>query len=389
MYTTEQRIERAKVSLMRDPRFAYLAGLFMIGKTEVTTRIPTAQTNGRDVMFNPTFVDSLTDAELRALIYHEYGGHIMMRHLSVYRPLWEQDAKRANKACDYVINQAIVDFDHPEFIKLPEGGLQNDKYRGMDSRQVFDLLKDEPDDDGDGSGGGGDSGESMDSHDWEGASELSEQEEQALSRDIDNAVRQSAAASNLMGQPVDRAIQDWLTPKVDWKQALRDFVTTAASGDDYTTYRKPRRRMLTHDIYMGSPISDRIPSIVLAVDTSLSIDQAQINRFLSEVVEVCEAVKPEQVHLIYWGSRVARHERYEQSELDDIKTSTKPKSGGGTNVNCVTQYMLEVGLEPTCVLVLTDGELYGGWGEWTCPVLWAITGDTVAGVGQTVCIKDM
>lgn len=386
MYTVEQRIERAKVSMIRDPRFAYLAGIFMLGKTEITDEIPTACTNGRDVSFNPAFVESLDDAELRGLIYHEYGGHIMMRHLSVYRPLHEVDPERANKACDYVVNQAIVDYRDPAFIKLPSGGLQNDKYRGMDSRQVFEVLKSEKDKDGNGSGSG--DGESMDHHDWEGAAQLSEQEERVLQKDIDSAVRQSVMASNLIGHAVDRAIADWLTPKVDWRDALRDFMVTSFAGNDYTTYRKPRRRMLTHDIYMGSPMSDKMQSVVLAVDTSLSIGQAEIDRFLSEVVGVCDSVKPERVHLIYWGSRVVGHERYEQGEIEDIRASTKPVSGGGTNVNCVTQYMLENSIEPTCAVVLTDGDLYGGWGQWTCPVLWAVTGDAVADVGQTVCIKE-
>jgi predicted metal-dependent peptidase len=384
MYTIEQRIERAKVSMIRDSRFAYLAGIFMLGKTEITYEIPTACTNGRDVMFNPAFVELLDEAELRGLIYHEYGGHIMMRHLSVYRPLYEVDPKRANKACDYVVNQAIVDYRDPFFIALPAGGLQNDKYRGMDSRQVFELLKQEPDDKGDGDGGG----ETMDHHDWEGAAQLNEQEERVLSKEIDSAVRQSVLASKLIGHKVDRAIEDWLTPKVDWREALRDFMVTSCSGDEYTTYRKPRRRMLTHDVYMGSPMSEKMQSVVLAVDTSMSIGQAEIDRFLSEVVGVCDAVKPDRVHLIYWGSQVVGHERYEQSEIEDIRASTKPVSGGGTNVNCVTQYMLENSIEPTCAVVLTDGELYGGWGQWSCPVLWAVTGDAVADVGQTVCIKE-
>lgn len=384
MYTVEQRIERAKVSMIRDPRFAYLAGIFMMGKTEITDTIPTACTNGRDVMFNPAFVEGLDDAELRGLIYHEYGGHIMMRHLSVYRPLYEVDPKRANMACDYVVNQAIVDYRDPDFITLPAGGLQSDKYRGMDSRQVFELLNHEPDD---GSGSG--NGESMDHHDWDGAGELNEQEEQALQKEIEGAVRQSVLASNLIGHAVDRAIEDWLAPKVDWREALRDFVVTSCTGDDYTTYRKPRRRMLTHDVYMGSPMTDRLQSVVLAVDTSLSIGQAEIDRFLAEVVGVCDAVKPDRVHLIYWGSRVVGHERYEQGEIEDIRASTKPMSGGGTNVNCVTQYMTEMGIEPTCVVVLTDGDLYGGWGQWSCPVLWAVTGDAVADVGQTISIKEL
>jgi len=384
MHTPQQRIERAKVSMIRDPRFAFLAGIFMLGKTEVSEDVPTAQTNGRDVIFNPDFVDNLSDAELRALLYHEYGGHIMMRHLSVYKNLYEQDPKRANMACDYVVNQAINDYGDPKFIKLPAGGLQDDKYRGMDSKQVFDLLDSQnTDDGGDGSGSGG---VPMDSHDWEGASELSERDVRALDKDIDHAIRQSVMASKLMGHPVDRSIEDWLSPQVDWREALRDFVVTACSGSDYTTYRKPRRRMLTHGIYMASPMSDTVQEIVLAIDTSASIGQETIDCFLSEVVGVCDAVKPDKVHLMYWGTQVAQHETYTQDQLATLKDTTRPKGGGGTDVNCVTQYMQEMGVEPTCVVVLTDGYLAGDWGQWSCPVLWAITSQRVADVGTTMHI---
>jgi predicted metal-dependent peptidase len=370
--------------MIRDPRFAFLAGIFMLGKTEVSEDVPTAQTNGRDVIFNPDFVDNLSDAELRALLYHEYGGHIMMRHLSVYKNLYEQDPKRANMACDYVVNQAINDYGDPKFIKLPAGGLQDDKYRGMDSKQVFDLLDSQnTDDGGDGSGSGG---VPMDSHDLEGASELSEQDVRALDKDIDHAIRQSVMASKLMGHPVDRSIEDWLSPQVDWREALRDFVVTACSGSDYTTYRKPRRRMLTHGIYMASPMSDTVQEIVLAIDTSASIGQETIDCFLSEVVGVCDAVKPDKVHLMYWGTQVAQHETYTQDQLATLKDTTRPKGGGGTDVNCVTQYMQEMGVEPTCVVVLTDGYLAGDWGQWSCPVLWAITSQRVADVGTTMHI---
>lgn len=386
MHTPQQRIERAKVSMIRDTRFAYLAGIFMLGKTEVTDEVPTAQTNGRDVLFNPEFVDKLTDAELRGLIYHEYGGHIMMRHMSVYQNLYEQDPKRANMACDYVVNQAIVDYNDNMFIALPAGGLQDNKYRGMDSKQVFDLLS--PQENQCDGGSGSEQGDtSMDHHDWEGAKQLSEQEQRILDRDIEQAVRQSVMASKLMGHAVDRHIEDWLAPQVDWREALRDFIVTACSGSDYTTYRKPRRRMMTHGIYMATPMSDTVHDIVLAVDTSLSIGQHEINKFLAEVVGVCDAVKPERVHLLYWGTQVAQHETYTPDTYASLKESTKPKSGGGTDVNCVVQYMQEMGIEPTCAVVLTDGYLAGDWGQWVCPVLWAITSTRIAEVGTTLRLK--
>lgn len=378
MYTPMQRIEQAKVALFRDARFSYMAGLFMIGKTEVTNEVHTACTNGRDVKFNPEFVQSLDDAELRALVYHEYGGHIMYRHLSVFKFLYEQDGDLANRACDYVVNQIIKDFSDPRFIKLPKGGLQDDRFRGMDSKQVFDILKAE------GGGGISGNGEPLDDHDWEGAKQMGTAEEQALTKELNTVLRQGAMASKLLGHPVDREVLRNLNPEVDWRESLRDFMTTHCAGDDYSTYRKPRRRMMASDIYLPTSMSNSMPSIVVAVDTSGSVDDAQVAKFLAEVAGVCETVHPEVVHLLYWGSRVVGHETYTTDLQDMLRDVTRPICGGGTDVNCVTKYMDENQMNPTCVLVLTDGYLAGSWGQWPCPVMWGITTSRVADVGTTI-----
>jgi len=50
----------------------------------------------------------------------------------------------------------------------------------------------------------------------------------------------------------------------------------------------------------------------------------------------------------------------------------------------VTKYMDENQMNPTCVLVLTDGYLAGSWGQWPCPVMWGITTSRVADVGTTI-----
>lgn len=374
MYTPEQRLEQAKVALFRHPKFAHMAGLFMVGKTSLDDTIPTAQTNGRDVMFSPEFVQSLTDPELRALIYHEYGGHILYQHLTTFKHLYDADPKLANMACDYVINQSIADFNMPEFIKLPAGGLQEDRFRGMDSKQVFDILQAE--------GVSGEDG--FDEHDWEGAQSLSAEDEAALGKEIEMTMRQGVLASKLLGNPVDREANEWLNPQVDWREAMRDFMVSACAGNDYSTYRRPRRRMMASDIYLPTTMSNSVPSVVVAVDTSWSISDRVVSAFLSEVTELCQLVRPETVHLMYWGTQVAGHEVYTEQDVDTLQDSTNPQSGGGTDVNCVVQYMADNNISPTCVVVLTDGYLAGDWGHWECPVLWAVTTDRVAEVGTTI-----
>ena len=347
----------------------------MIGKTEVDSSVPTAQTDGRNVTFNPDFVQSLNDAQLRGLIYHEYGGHIMYRHLSTFRYLYETDPKLANMACDYVVNQSIADFGIPDFIRLPDGGLQDDRFRGMDSKQVFDILRAEGADTTEGG---------FDEHDWDSAQTLAPEEQRALEKEIDSALRQSVLASTLLGHPVDRELMGWLHPQVDWREALRDFMTTWCTGNDYSTYRKPRRRMLASDMYMPTSISPQMQTVVLAVDTSMSISDHEISTFLTEVADICDVVKPEQVHVMYWGTRVAGHEVYDSQSVSTIRESTRPIGGGGTDVNCVVEYIQEHQIAPTCVVVLTDGYLAGDWGTWPCPTMWAITSERVSDVGTTV-----
>jgi hypothetical protein len=34
--------------------------------------------------------------------------------------------------------------------------------------------------------------------------------------------------------------------------------------------------------------------------------------------------------------------------------------------------MEENGIKPQAVITFTDGDIYYGWGEWSCPVLWAV-----------------
>ena len=193
--SAEERLSKAVVAIMGHPRYTALAGILMIGDKTICDDTPTACTNGRDVKFGRDFVDALTDAELRGLILHEEEGHKLYRHLTTWRHLYDIDSELANIACDYVINIKIADDNkYDGFAKLPSGALLDAKYRGMDSAAVFNLLKQDKDDEDDGSEPSapseGGTGIPMDDHDWEGAKELSQEEQDELARDIDEAVRQ-------------------------------------------------------------------------------------------------------------------------------------------------------------------------------------------------------
>ena len=159
--TAEQRLHKAVVAIMAHNKYHSVSPVMMIGKKSVCDKTRTAKTNGRDEVYGRAFVDSLTDPELRFLILHEVY-HKMYRHLVTWRHLHKINARRANRACDYVINIKLTDYDAKEgFIVMPKCGLIDAQYRDMDSAQVFALLDDDEggDEGGEGVALGGDPGE--------------------------------------------------------------------------------------------------------------------------------------------------------------------------------------------------------------------------------------
>jgi len=389
--TAERKLARCKISLMRNKKFALMSGLLMVGTTSINDTLPTARTNGRDEEYGRAFVEKMADTEVSFVIMHECF-HKMYQHLTTWRKLYDIDASLANQACDYVINLELRELDPIEqFIAMPRDkdgkniGLIDVKYKGMNTKQVWDILrKEQSEDKRDGVGGGkGGKGDSLDEHDWEGANALGKEEKEALAKEIDQAIREGIANDKKMNGDkagdLARRLGLLMEPKVNWREVLRDWVKNTARGRDTSTWRKPNRRFLHEDVIMPTMVSTKMGSIVVAVDTSGSIDDRAVADFLSEVKGIAEEVSPEKVDLLYWGSQVAGHETYEGGAVEMLTQSTKPKGGGGTSPSCVSAYLKDKAIVPECIVVLTDGVVAGDWGnEWTAPILWCIIDNTSA-----------
>lgn len=394
--TEERKLQRVKVTLLRNPKVALMSGILMVGRTYICDKTPTARTNGRDEYYGRAFVKMLDERSLAFVVMHE-ASHKMYRHLTTWKKLHDENQQLANAACDYVVNLMLRDLDPTESFmampKFPDGrlmGLLDERFRGMHVKQVFDILKQEQC-----TNAGGGSGDSMDEHDWGDAQSMSEEERKELEREVDQAIRQGIIAHEKVngqgGGDLARELGELLKPKVDWREVLREFVKSVCAGKDNSSWRRPNRRLIGQDVYLPSLISETVGHISIAIDTSGSIGGPELNAFLSEVAAVAEQVSPELVDLLYWDSRVAGHETYDRVALPNIVSSTKPRGGGGTSPSCITKYMKDKKLEPECVVVLTDGYVGSDWGgTWSCPVLWCIVGgnDAVAPNGKTVHVKD-
>ena len=378
--TAEQRLEKAHVSIMGHPSTRAYAQVILLGTSSISDSVPTACTNGRDKIYGRAFVEKLTDQELVFVVLHE-SGHVIYQHGYMWKHLWKENAALANAAADYVINLELSDMakKNPNHIQVVKEALLDEKYRGMDTQEVFNLLKKEHGGGGKGEGRGEGSGgkkaggdgipKNFDEHDFDS---LTKEERKELADEVENAVRQGALLAGKEGGDVNRSFKDLMTPVVDWREQLREFTSAVTTGRDYSTWRRPNRRWLHQDVYMPSLVSETIDSVAVVVDTSGSLTTELLSTFMSEIVSLCNQVTPNVVHLVCCDAEVQSHDVYDSMSYDKLAARRELRGGGGTDMRVALNYITKQGIDPSAVVVLTD--MYTPFPkELSHPTLWVST----------------
>ncbi len=385
--TLNQRIQAANIDCMRHPKFALLSGVIMMGKSEVTDNLPTAATNGRDKLYGADFITPLNRKQLRYLVLHE-NFHVALKHCVLYKDIKKKWARKTNKAQDYVINGLIEEMDPGfTFVERPSKGILVDpKFNGMSFQQVFNLLPDDAEDEG---GGGGKDDNPFDEH--IDADDLSFDEQQDLSRQIDDANRQGqmlarklagkdGGGSDIFGLAADRS--------TDWVSALREFIQSVSTGDDNSRFAPPNKRLLAAGFILPSHFTESIGEIIIAADTSGSMGP-YYKLLFGEVSTICQQTKPAAVRVLWWDTSVCGDQVFTAADYDQIATLLKPKGGGGTTPQVVVDYIVKHKIDAKAIIWLSDGYIGCDDPITTMPSLWGVVDNDsfVAKHGKTLHIK--
>ena len=99
---------------------------------EASEFVSTFATDGFRIFYNESFVEKLTDEEIRGVLSHELL-HVLTDSLGRERgrnhALW-------NVACDYAINAMLLTMG----FKIPDGGLLCDEYVGLTSEEIYERI---------------------------------------------------------------------------------------------------------------------------------------------------------------------------------------------------------------------------------------------------------
>jgi predicted metal-dependent peptidase len=348
------KLTKARTQLVLDhPFFGSLALRLKLVEDE---SVDSAYTDGVVIGYNPAFIDRLTLPETKWLIAHEVM-HIALMHHTRRK---SRDIKRWNKAADYIVNLVLHDagFTHPQ------GILFNPSFAGKSAEDIYALL---PEEQSDGDEGIGDNyGEVRDAPDGVDP----KQAEAQVRVQMAQALQQAKLRGNIPGC-VARLVQEILYPPLDWREILRHFVEEATRSD--YSWLNPSRRYAYQGIVLPSLNSKELGNIVIAVDTSGSIDMDALSRFAAEISAVLESYDTV-IDVLCCDTKIRYHQQYGRQ---DLPLNIESKGGGGTSFIPVFEWVEEQGVNPCCLIYLTDLECSRfPINEPGYPVLWVQTGNS-------------
>jgi predicted metal-dependent peptidase len=332
---------------------------------------PTAATDGRHFYYNSRFIKMLRPREIEFLFGHEVL-HCVYDH---FGRRGDRDPQLWNIANDYCVNADLIKHKVGEKItSVP--CLHDPKYDGLSSEEVYDKLYEKADKidigklldqmidehlDGEGDSEGDRDGD--DEGKGKGRPKLTAEERQAIKDEIKEAMLAAAATVDGAGNlpaGVKRLIQDLTEPKMDWRELLRMQLESTIKSD--FTWMRASRKGWHMDAVMPGMKLDPMIDIAVALDASGSISEKMLKDFLSEIQGIMESFPAYRIHVVTFDTEAYNPVQYDSDNLDDI-CDYEVKGGGGTDFDCVYNYLKEHEIEPKRLVMFTDGYPFGSWGD--------------------------
>jgi predicted metal-dependent peptidase len=386
--------------------------------------VATMATDGRRIVYDPAFVNSLQPAELEAVLAHE----VLHCALGHHCRRGQRDPRLWNEAADLAINPLLV----ANGFSLPTGALIDPAFDNLSAEEIYARLlqknggssgreqtqslqpqgsggsaasaqqgspsqeppkpgSDVPQKEGSAERGAGGTpsprpggfGEVLDATEEDGkpASEAEKSRQQhEWNIAADQAIR-SAKACGHEPANLDRPLSECRETKQDWRTILRDFIA-ARTPSDYR-WNPPNRRYVASGLYLPSVEKVGLGAIVIGVDTSGSIGEHELEQFAGEISAISDQAQPEAIHIVYCDAAVQSSQQFGPSEPIDLE----PKGGGGTDFRPVFKWVEENGIAPVCLIYLTDLCCHSYPPVPEYPVLWVTDSRRSAPFGETVRIS--
>lgn len=363
-----------------------------------TKEVPIAATDGLCLFLNPETFFKYTLQERVFIVAHEIM-HCVYNHNGLMH-VWNTakkvsyadgtslpyDQELANVAADLIINDLLVDSQIGTFNKdwLHDKTLADCSMSFADAYKKIFKQKQGGGGGGKGGGAGGGnlSGKGFDQHLKPGAGfgQNPTVAQQGRDQGAWDAAINAAKAQGKLPAAMERAFTVATEPQVDWREVIHAFFARKV-GNGSEDWRRPDRRFIGADMYLPSRSGHGAGTIAVAIDTSGSIGQPELDVFFAELQGILVELRPRQTLVMWCDAQVHKVDEIEQPE--DIG-GLKPVGGGGTSFVPVFEWLAENDVVPDALVYLTD--MYGTFPDKAprYPVLWGRTTKQEAPWGDVV-----
>ena len=345
----------------------------------------TAATDGITFYYNSRFIKMLKPKEIEFLFGHEVL-HVVYDHMGRRN---ERDPQIWNIADDYAVNADLKRHNVGTFITTVPC-LYETKYDGKPAEEIYDdlmknvqrinidsLIDQLLDDHMDGEDGEGD-GDNEGDGNKKGKGRpkpMSPEERERTRQEIKQAIISAAqsAEAGTMPKGVERLIQQHTNPVMPWRELIQTNLTSAIRTD--FSWMRPSRRGWHSDAIMPGMTPGEEIDVVVSLDMSGSISNKQAQAFLGEIAGMMDSFDGYKVHVFCFDTDTYNPQDFSSENMDSIE-NYEPQGGGGTDFDCIFDYLKKNAIEPKRLIVFTDGYPCGSWGDPDyCDTTWIIHGD--------------
>jgi predicted metal-dependent peptidase len=379
-----ERLISARVGLLlRHSFFGNLATRLKL--TNADEWCATAATDGQKFYYNSRFIMLLKPKEVEFLVGHEVL-HVVYDHMG---RIGNRDPQMFNIANDYAVNADLKRHNVGTFItSVP--CLYERKYDGKASEEIYDdlmknvknidlnslldqMIDDHLEDEGEGDNDGDGDGDKE--ANGKGRPKMSPEDRERLRQEMKQAIISAASTCEAGQLPlgVERLIKQHTDPVMPWRELIQTNLISAIRAD-YSWMRPSRRGWHMDAIMPGMNPGEEI-DVVVSLDMSGSISNSQAQAFLGEIAGMMDAFDGYKVHVFCFDTKTYNPQDFNSDSMDTID-EYEPQGGGGTDFDCIFEYLKENAIDPKRLIVFTDGYPCGSWGDPDyCDTTWIIHGD--------------
>ena len=373
MKALNTKVSQAKAKLLVD--YPYFGTLSSKVELVLNENIQSFKSDGKVLEYNDEYLEELEIDEL-AFIFANAAMHKSVAHENRKNSrsswLWQM-------ATDMAINDMLVE----NGLSLPYGAHYRSRFRGMYAEEIYaelksDMLRDDEDLEYEA--------------DEAGDVEQNEEDKTQTQKELQEEILQEQLAAEEAISLLESEFKKGEAPsfierffkldslgKVDWRDELKSALDRYFK-DDYLLI-PPNKKFLSQGIYLPSTSSQTF-RLVIAVDSSGSVDEELLSTFLSEVNFLMSLVSHYQIELIVCDEKIHSHKTFYSGESLDLEI----KGGSGTDFRVVFEFIDREFDDVKLQLFFTDLQGKFPLNEPIYNVKWISPKEEVAPFGEVILL---